>query len=71
MLRVCKPILGSEKAVVLDNGFCFAKGITELEVKGLYVGYLIKTRRYWPKTVHCELIDTQFEDKEVGGVGML
>ena len=30
MLRMCKPIFGTEKAVVLENGFCVAKGFTEL-----------------------------------------
>ena len=27
MLRMCRPIFVSEKAVVLDSEFCFAKGI--------------------------------------------
>ena len=30
MLRICRPIFGSEKAVVLDGGFCVAKGVIEL-----------------------------------------
>ena len=33
MLRMCKPIFGIEKAVVLDSGFYVAKGITDLEAK--------------------------------------
>ena len=49
----------------------FAKGITELEAKGVYVVAMIKKRRYWPKGVPGDLIDTHFEDKEVGGVGMV
>ena len=43
---MCKPIFGSEKAVLLDSGFCVDKGITELKVKGIYAAYLIKKRCY-------------------------
>ena len=71
MLRMCRPIFGSGKAVLLDSGFCVAKGITELEAKGAYAEYLIKKRCYWPKGVPGDLIDTHFEDKEVGDVGMI
>ena len=31
MLRMCKNIFGTGKAVVFDSGFCVDKGITELE----------------------------------------
>ena len=37
MLRMCGPIFGPEKAVVLDNEIFFAKGFTELKDKGVYV----------------------------------
>ena len=46
----------------------FAKGITELKAKVVYALYLIKKRRYWPKGVPGDLIDTNFEDNEVGDV---
>ena len=65
MLRMCRPIFGSGKAVVLDSVFCVAKGITELKDKVVYVGALIKKRHYWPKWVPGELSDTNIEDKEV------
>ena len=68
MLRMCKPIFGSRKAVVLDSGFCVAKGITDLEAKVVYAAYLIKKWCYCPKGFPGDLIDTQFEDKEVGDV---
>ena len=71
MLRMCRPIFGTGKAVVLDNGFCVAKGIADLEAKGVYAGYLIKNQHYWPEVLPGDLIDTHFQDKEVSDVGML
>ena len=69
MLRMCRPIFGSGKAVILEIGFCVAKGITYIEAKDFYVEYLIQKRCYWPKGVHDDLIGAHFEDKEVGNVG--
>ena len=71
MFRMCRPIFGSGQAVVLDIGFFYAKGITELEAKGVHAAALNKKLRYWPKGVTGDLIDNQFEDKEVGDVGMV
>ena len=48
--------------MVLGSVFCVAKGITELEAKGVYVAALIKKRHYCPKGVPGDLIDTRFED---------
>ena len=62
ILRMCRPIFGSGEAVVLDSGFCVAKGITEIEAKGIYMEDLIKKRRYWPKGLPGDLIDAYFED---------
>ena len=44
MLRICRPIFGSGKTVLLGSGFCVAKGITELEAKGVYATDMIKKR---------------------------
>ena len=71
MSRMCRPIFGSGKAVLLDSGFCVATSITEIEAKGVYAGSLINKRLYWPEGVPGDLIDTHFEDKEVGDVGMI
>ena len=65
MLRMCRPIFGSGKAVVLDSGFCVTKVITELEARGVYAADLIKKRRYCPKGVPGDLIDSHFEDKYI------
>ena len=70
MLRMCKPIFGIGKAVVLNSGFCVSKGITELEAKGVYSRALIKKRHYWPKGVPRDLIDNHFKDKEISDFGM-
>ena len=71
MSRMCIPILVSGKAVLLDSGFCVTKGIIELDTKVFNAEYLIKKRCYWTKGVPGDLIDTQFEYKEVGDVGMV
>ena len=49
MLRVCRPIFGSGKAVFLDSRLSPPKGITYLEAKGFYVVDLINRWRYCPK----------------------
>ena len=71
MLWMCRPISVSGKAVVLDSEFCVTKGIKELKSKCVYAAALIKRWRYWPKGVPSDLIDTNFEDKEVSDVGMI
>ena len=71
MLRMCKPIFGSGKAVVFDSRFCVANGIVELEARGMYGGALIKKRQYFPNNVPGDDIDNHFEGKEVGAVHCL
>ena len=71
MLRMCRPIFGSGKAVVLGSGFFVTKGIKHIKAKGVYAAALINKQRYCPKLVPGELIDTRFEDTEVGDVGMI
>ena len=68
---MCRLILGTGEAVILDSEFCVAKGITELEAKDVYSGALIKKRRYCPKGFPGDLIDNNFQDKEVGYVGTI
>ena len=57
MLRMCRSVFGSWKAVVLKIEFCVAKGITEIKYKGVYAAAQIKKRCYWPKVVPGDLID--------------
>ena len=71
MLRVCRPIFVSGNTIVLDSVFCFAKFITDLEAKCVYVTALINNWCYWPKGVPGDLIDTHFEDKDSGDVVMI
>ena len=47
MLRICKIIFGTGEYVVLDSGLFVVKGITKLESKGVYSGYLINKWRHW------------------------
>ena len=71
MLRMCRHIFGSGKAIALDSGFVFAKGIIELESKGVYEADMIKKWNYRPKGVPGELIANHFEDKEFHNVVMI
>ena len=71
MLRMCRYIFVSDKSVLLDSGFFVAKVNTELEAKGVYAAALINKHRYWPKGVPGNLTDANFEDRQVGDVGMI
>ena len=71
MLRICRNLFGSGKDVFLDSVICVAKGITDLEAKGIYSSDMFKKWSYWPKGFSGDLIDTRFEDNEVGDVGMI
>ena len=68
---MCRPIFVSGDDVVLDSVFCVTKVIADIEAKGFYAAALIKKRRYWPKGVPGDLLDTHFEDKEFGDVGII
>ena len=63
MLRIFKPIFVTGTYMVFYNGFCVSKGITKLESKAVYAGYLLKKRCYWPKGIPRDLIDTRSQDK--------
>ena len=71
MLKMFIPIFGSGNTVLLDSGFCVAKGITELEEKCVYLAALIKKRSYCLTGVHGDLIDTHFEGKEAIDIGVI
>ena len=71
MLRMCKPIFRTGKTVVVDSGFYVLKVITEIEAKYVYAGSLIVNQHYWLKGVTEDLVDTHFQDEEVGDVYML
>ena len=71
MLRMCRPIFVSGRSVVLDSIFCGAKFITDIKAKSVHAAAMIKNRRYWPKLVTGDYIDTNFEDKEVGDIVMI
>ena len=71
LLRLCQRVRGSGRVVILDSGFCVLEGIFELRKMGVYAGALNKKRRYWPKHVPGQLINTHFKDKEVGNTDSL
>ena len=42
---------------MFDSGFCVAKGVVELEARGVYGGVLINKRRYWTISIPDDDID--------------
>ena len=71
LLRLCDPILGAGKVVILDSGFCVLEALIALKKVGVFASALIKKRRFWPKHVPGEHIDQHFEDKTVGDTDSL
>ena len=68
MLRMCRTTFVSGKTVVLDSEICVARSIKDIEGFFLYVGDMIKKRRYCPKVVPGDLNDTKFEYTEVSDI---
>ena len=61
-----KSLYSAGNVVILESGFCLLEGLIELRKVGVFVGALIKKRRYWPNHIKRDMIDTHFQDKEVG-----
>ena len=70
-LHLTNSLCSTGKVVILDSGFCVLQGILELRKKGVYVGALIKKRRYWPRHMPGDSIDAHFKEKEVGDTDAL
>ena len=50
----------------MDSGFYVSVGIIAMHNFGVYDQSLIKKRRYWPKNVPGDAIDSYFANKELG-----
>ena len=50
----------------MEIGFCVSFIIIAMHNFGVYGQSLIKKRRYWPKNVPCEAINTYFVNKKLG-----
>ena len=66
MLETTKPVHHTGKVVSMDSGFYASVGIIVMHNFGVYGQSLIKKRRYWPKNVPGEAIDSYFANKELG-----
>ena len=66
LLRLCKPLFGTGKLVILDSGFCVLAAVIELMKFGVYASALIKKRRYWPKNIDRDGINKAMELKDIG-----
>jgi hypothetical protein len=65
-LRMTESIWHSGKVVVLDSGFCVLQALIEIKKKGLFAAAVIKKRRYWPRHIDGEGINTKLKDEPVG-----
>ena len=66
-----KTIFVSGKYVVFYSGFCVAKGLVELEDRGVYGGALINKRQCWPRNIPGNDIEKHLEEKRMGAVDCL
>lgn len=66
LLRLCSNLYHSGKVVILDSGFCVLQGIIELRKVGVFATAFIKKRRYWPKYVPGDAIESKMKTKEIG-----
>ena len=66
LLRMCQFLYTKGTVIILDSGFCVLKGIVELMKKGVYAGACVKKRRYWPKFVKGDAMDSRMKDDPVG-----
>ena len=66
MIEMKNPIHQTGKIVSMDSGFCVSVGIIAMHDYGVYGQFLIMKRRYWPKNVPRDAIDSYFANKELG-----
>ena len=71
LLNLCRSLYGTGKIVVVDSGFSVMKGLVALKKVGVYAHAVAKKRRFWPKCVPGDKIDSHMESKEVGEVDCL
>ena len=66
LMRVLRPYFYTGRYVVLDSGFCVLKAICDLQKVGVYSCALIKKRKFWPKGVPGEAMQSHFDGMNVG-----
>ena len=71
LLRLTKSIHHSGRVVIMDSGFCVLQALVKLASFGVYSSAVIKKRRYWPKYIDGDRIDSQFDFAEVGQTNSL
>ena len=65
LLRMRRAYHHTGRYVVLDSGFCVLKAIVNLQKAGVYSAALIKKRKYWPKGVPGEAMQSHFDEEGV------
>ena len=71
LLRLTESIAHSRRVVIMDSCFCVLRALVNLFEVGIVVSAVIKKRRYWPKYIDGNAIDSHFEGKPVGTVETL
>jgi len=70
VMRMLQPWHHTGRRIWLDSGFCVLLLIAALSKVGLYANAQIKKRRYWPKFLPIEEIQTHLEAMEIGDWGV-
>ena len=63
MLETTKPVHHTGKVISMDNGLFVLVGIIAMQNFGVYGQSLIRNRRYCPKNVPGDAIDSYFANK--------
>jgi hypothetical protein len=65
-MRLTESIHHSGRVAIMDSGFCVLQSLVQLAFVGVYGLAVIKKRRYWPKYIKGDAIDSHFESKGIG-----
>lgn len=65
-LHLTRLIHNTDRYVVLDSGFCVLQALIALRTLGVFVGALVKKRRYLPWFIADDPIDAHMSTKNVG-----
>ena len=71
MMWTKQPKFGSGTSIVMEIRLCMAKGVTQIQNRGVYGGSLIKKSQYWTNDVPGDEIDEHFKGSEVGHAEMI
>jgi hypothetical protein len=66
MLRMAEPLFGTGSVLMFDSGFCSINGMVQLAKRGVYSSCVIKKKKYWPKGIDGDEIESHMAGKAIG-----